>query len=138
MTSQDLRTIVITGGTGGIGLQSALTLARTGARVVITGRNTERGEAAKKRIIDETANDLVELVIGDVSSIKAVDALAGTLLKQFERIDAWHSRHVVTCDSSVSVDWNWTHFLRRGDRGWVMRALRRPHFVCEQGNGRHM
>jgi len=87
MTSQNERIIIITGGTGGIGFQSALSIARSGARVIITGRNKERGEAAKKCIIDETGNENVQLVIGDVSSLSAVDALAGELLKQVERID---------------------------------------------------
>ena len=43
------QTIVITGGTGGIGYQSALALAKTGAHVVITGRSAPRGEAAALR-----------------------------------------------------------------------------------------
>ncbi len=35
--------VLITGGTGGIGLQSAIGIARTGAKVLITGRNKDRG-----------------------------------------------------------------------------------------------
>ena len=56
MNEQEGRTVVITGGTGGIGFQSALGIARTGARVLITGRNRERGESAPQRIVDETGN----------------------------------------------------------------------------------
>lgn len=81
------RTVVITGGTGGIGYQSALGIAKTGARVIITGRNRERGEEARQRIIEEAGNADVELVIGDVSSIAGVDALAHKLLDKVERID---------------------------------------------------
>ena len=39
--------IVITGETGGIGYQTALGIAQTGARVIITGRNRERGEGPR-------------------------------------------------------------------------------------------
>jgi NAD(P)-dependent dehydrogenase (short-subunit alcohol dehydrogenase family) len=81
------RTVVITGGTGGIGLHSALGIAKSGARVLITGRNRERGEAAVKRIMDETGSDAVGLVVGDVSSIAGVDALAHALLERVETID---------------------------------------------------
>lgn len=81
------RTVVTTGGTGGIGFQSALGIARTGARVLVTGRDRGRGEAAVARLVDETANDRVELVIGDVSSIAGIDALAAALLARTERID---------------------------------------------------
>ena len=87
MSSPGDRTIVITGGTGGIGYQSALGLAKTGARVIITGRNQERGEAARQRIIEATGNSNVALVIGDVSSTAGVDALAEKLLERVDRID---------------------------------------------------
>ena len=81
------KTVVITGGTGGIGIQSALGIAKTGARVLITGRNKERGEAAVQRIINETGNENIELVVGDVSSIEGIDELAKSILKQTDSID---------------------------------------------------
>ncbi len=87
MNEQEGRTVVITGGTGGIGFQSALGIARTGARVLITGRNRERGESALQRIVDETGNDRVEFVVGDVSSIEGIDALARALVERADHID---------------------------------------------------
>lgn len=87
MSSPPPRTVVITGGTGGIGFQSALGIAKTGVRTILTGRSRERGEAAVQRIIEETGNDKVELVIGDVSSIAGVDILATALLEMTARID---------------------------------------------------
>jgi len=81
------RTIVITGGTGGIGFQSALGIARTGARVVVTGRNQERGEAAVKRLVAESGNPNIAMVTGDVSSVAGVDALAAKLLEEPQPID---------------------------------------------------
>lgn len=87
MSGHKSRVVVITGGTGGIGFQSALGIAKTGACVVITGRNLERGERAVQRIIDETGNDRVELVIGDISSIEGIDMVATQILDRFEQID---------------------------------------------------
>jgi NAD(P)-dependent dehydrogenase (short-subunit alcohol dehydrogenase family) len=45
------RTAVITGGTSGVGRDTALLLARTGAQVVITGRDVARGHAVVDEII---------------------------------------------------------------------------------------
>jgi NAD(P)-dependent dehydrogenase (short-subunit alcohol dehydrogenase family) len=74
------RTAIITGGTGGIGIHTAIGIAKTGARVIVTGRSRDRGEAACRRIREESGNRRVDLVLGDVSSIAGVDALATELL----------------------------------------------------------
>lgn len=42
------KTILITGGTGGIGKQTASGLAKLGAHVIVTGRDKTRGESAEK------------------------------------------------------------------------------------------
>ena len=87
MTTQQDRTIVITGGTGGIGFQSALALAKAGARVFITGRHQDRGEAAVKRITIQAGNPNIVFIQGDLSSIAHIDDLASKLRKQATQID---------------------------------------------------
>ena len=58
------RTYVVTGGTGGIGLHTAIGLARAGGQVVVTGRSAERGAAAVDRIREESGQDQVSFVQG--------------------------------------------------------------------------
>ena len=82
-----MRTIVITGGTGGIGLYTAIGLAKTGARILVTGRDATRGQAAVARIQQESGHDAVELVTGDLSTKAGVAALADALLEATDRID---------------------------------------------------
>lgn len=72
--------MVITGGTGGIGYYSAIGIAATGVPVIVTGRSTDRGEAAARQIRDASGNPNVTFVRGDFSSLDGVDALASSLL----------------------------------------------------------
>lgn len=86
MDQQNDQTVVITGGTGGIGFHSALGIAQTGARVLVTGRNRERGEEARARLIEESGHDHVDFVTGDLSSTEGIDALAEALMERAPRI----------------------------------------------------
>lgn len=79
--------IVITGGTGGIGFQTAKALARQGHRLLVTGRNRARGEAAVTTLRRETGNPKIELALGDLMELDSLQALAQDILKQMPRID---------------------------------------------------
>lgn len=63
-------TAVITGGTAGIGLESARLLASEGATVIITGRDRARGEQAVQAI---GAN--ARFVAADMADVESVEAL---------------------------------------------------------------
>lgn len=78
------QTVVITGGTGGIGYQTALGIAKSNSSttVVISGRNLERGKAAQDKLKEESENSNIKLVIGDISSVARVDALATEIAKE--------------------------------------------------------
>ena len=78
---------IITGGTGGIGYQAALALARSGGRVVVTGRNAERGAAAVEQLKADSGNPAVELAVADLSTRAGTDALADDLSRRFDRVD---------------------------------------------------
>jgi NAD(P)-dependent dehydrogenase (short-subunit alcohol dehydrogenase family) len=67
--------VLITGGTGGIGKQVALTLAKMGAQVIVTGRNKVSGEAAVAEIKQASGNPNVELLLADLTKQSALRAL---------------------------------------------------------------
>lgn len=69
------KTCMITGANSGIGYVMALELARMNAHVVMVCRSKERGEAARNRIMSQTKNQSVDLLIADLSSMKQVREL---------------------------------------------------------------
>ncbi len=87
MASVAGRTVIVSGGTAGVGLGASQSLAALGAHVVMLGRSAERGNAAAEEIRATTGNDRVEWVQCDLASLDAVRATAAGLLERFPRID---------------------------------------------------
>ncbi len=96
------KTVLVTGGTGGIGRATALRLASMGARVGITGREAGRTQRAAAEIASESANGTVDAFAADMSSQAEVRRLAGEVLAAYPRLDVlvnnaggfWAHRHV--------------------------------------------
>lgn len=101
-TSMAGKTVLITGGTGGIGRATAIGLASMGARVGITGRDRARAEAAAAEIARASGNPAVDVFVADMSSQAEVRRLAGEVLATYPRLDVlvnnvggfWNHRHV--------------------------------------------
>ena len=77
------KTVLITGGTGGIGRAAAVGLASMGARVGITGRDRARAEAAAAGIARESGNPAVDFFAADLSSQAEVRRLADEVLATY-------------------------------------------------------
>ena len=69
---------VVTGASAGIGLHTALGLARAGMRVVMVGRNRKRTEAACRLVTERAPGAEIETVLADFASLEAVRVLAET------------------------------------------------------------
>ncbi len=78
---------IVTGASAGIGLYTALGLARTGMRVVMTGRDRARTEAARRFVAERVNGAQVEIALADFASLAQVRRLAGEILAAHERID---------------------------------------------------
>jgi len=81
------KTCVVTGANSGIGKETALALAKMGARVVLVCRNQEKGEAALADIRREATAAQLDLMIADMSSFASVRALAGQIREKCPRLD---------------------------------------------------
>ena len=76
------RTVIVTGGNGGIGLGMARGLARAGAAVAVVGRNREKSRAAAAEL-----GSAAFAVEADVTSAAAVQAMAAEVVARTGRID---------------------------------------------------
>jgi NAD(P)-dependent dehydrogenase (short-subunit alcohol dehydrogenase family) len=81
------KTVVITGGNSGIGLETAVALAKAGAKTVITARDRVRGEAAVADIRSRSGHDDVDVVVFDLGSIASIREGAAAILQKCARID---------------------------------------------------
>ncbi|MEZ0077385.1 SDR family NAD(P)-dependent oxidoreductase [Planotetraspora sp. GP83] len=73
------RTAVITAGTAGIGLETALGLAAAGFAVTVVGRDADRGARAVDRINATTPAHPARFLPADLASLDEVRALAGRI-----------------------------------------------------------
>ena len=84
----DEKTVIITGANTGIGLETAVDLAKRNARVILACRSVERGETAavevRKRL---SGNDNVVFVQLDLASLDSVRKFAAKILEEEPRID---------------------------------------------------
>jgi len=76
------KTALITGGTSGIGLQTAREFLSEGARVAVTGRNPKALEATRQ----ELGNKLL-LITSDAGDVPGQSKVAETIRQEFGRLD---------------------------------------------------
>jgi retinol dehydrogenase 14 len=95
------KTVLVTGGSGGIGRATALGLAAMGAHLAICGRDRESTQGAAVEV-RAAGGGRVEVFVADLSSQVEVRRLVGQALQRLPRIDVlinnvggyWDTRHV--------------------------------------------
>lgn len=78
---------LVSGANSGIGKSTALALAKQGAKVILQCRSEERGEAARKEIIEASGNDHVDLMLCDLASHESIRNFAKEFRESYSHID---------------------------------------------------
>jgi NAD(P)-dependent dehydrogenase (short-subunit alcohol dehydrogenase family) len=99
------RTALVTGPTSGLGLTTAQSLARLGARVVLLGRSAERLGRLAEGLARQHREDRFPIIVADMSSLASVRAAAARIRASEPRLDilidnagAIHERRTITDD----------------------------------------
>lgn len=82
-TTKFTRTALVTGATSGLGFETAIHLANAGyGRVIVTGRTTERAEAARLQLVERTDSDVFESLALDLNDSGSVVAAVDQLVRE--------------------------------------------------------
>ena len=117
------KVIVVTGSTSGIGAAVARAFAAAGARVMITGRNEERGTAVMKHLT--AGGGEAALVAGNITDSAFAQQLCASVVDRFQGIDIlvnsagviFHATAEATSDeqwrATMAVNVDGTFFMSR-------------------------
>lgn len=78
---------LVTGATSGVGLYTALGLARRGAEVILVGRRQDRAEAAARMLQSKAGRDPMHILLADLSRPDNVRRLAQEVKDLVPRLD---------------------------------------------------
>ena len=81
------KTAVVTGATGGLGYETARMLAQHGARVILAGRNADKGTSALARICAMAPKADIAFELVDLGNLASIDAFGTRLRAQGTPID---------------------------------------------------
>lgn len=81
------KVILITGGAGGLGLESAKALQLTGAKIFVTARSEEKGKAAVEALSQGETVVAPEFIVMDLASSKSIRSAVADFNARSPRLD---------------------------------------------------
>ena len=100
-----MKTILLTGATDGIGLETAKDLAKQGHHLILHGRSDEKLESLKRIILDINKNLKIDLIKADLSIISDVHQMVEDVKALNTKIDIIiNNAGVFITDNPITVD----------------------------------
>lgn len=87
MPDQSGRIAIVTGASGGLGLEMTRALALRGAHVVMAVRDPHRGALAEQEVRDDHPGSSVEVRELDLASLESISRFAAAVTRELERLD---------------------------------------------------
>ena len=131
----DEKIVLITGGTSGIGEATAIQFANEGAKVIITGRRTDRAEAVVQKIRESGG----EAIYIHADHVKSADCkrVIGSVIEKFGRIDILFNNAgiVLSGNAEGTSEGQWQAVMDLNVTAvWRMSKLVLP-YMRKRGNG---
>lgn len=105
MMKLQTRNAVVTGGTDGIGKEIARGLACAGHRLVLVGRDAQKGAAAAQEILETTGNPGVRFIQADLSLVRETHRLAEEVSSHFPALHYLvHSAGIIRGRRELTVE----------------------------------
>ena len=99
---------LVTGGTSGIGRETAVLFAKAGAKVVVSGRREREGEETIELVRSAGGDGL--FVKADVSKASEVEALVQKAVEKFGRLDI--------AFNNAGIEGVWVPIVRQSEEEW--------------------
>ena len=131
------RTAIVTGGTRGIGLAVARSLAEDGASVVVSGRDGARLEAAVKEL-EACGSGAVAGLVADATKREDAERLVETARERFGRLDILVNNAGITRDQLLlrMKDDDWDQVMNTNLRGVFLMTRAAAKSMMRQKSGR--
>ncbi|KAM9553352.1 retinol dehydrogenase 12-like isoform 2-T2 [Salvelinus alpinus] len=101
----DDKTVLITGANTGIGKETALDLAKRGARIIMACRDMEKAEGALKEVIQGSGSQNVVIKKLDLSNTKSIREFAETINKEETKLNILiNNAGVMMCPYGKTAD----------------------------------
>jgi NAD(P)-dependent dehydrogenase (short-subunit alcohol dehydrogenase family) len=139
--------MLVTGGSSGIGQETARALAAHGAEVILTARDVAKGESVAEAIRRSTGNGRVSVEAVELASLASVRGFADRVLARYDRLHVLvNNAGVMACPFGKTADGfeqqfgtnHLGHFLLAG---LLLPALRRgtpARIVSVSSRGHHI
>jgi NAD(P)-dependent dehydrogenase (short-subunit alcohol dehydrogenase family) len=129
------RSVLVAGATSGIGEAVALAFAASGARLVISGRNRQRGDALAVRLCEVGGEGI--FLAGDITDRGFCDELVAQCVSRFGGLDACVNSagviHHATIDGTSDEVWHETMAVNLNGVFYVCRAAVRAMLPKRRG-----
>jgi NAD(P)-dependent dehydrogenase (short-subunit alcohol dehydrogenase family) len=97
------KVVMVTGATSGLGLATAIGLARLGATVRFVARNPERAEQARATMLAAVPESDIEFLLADMGRLDEVRSLAEAFIAGHDRLDVLiHNAGALTKEYTVT------------------------------------